>query len=86
MKKVYYTYFSLLILFLTILLFVFAPKFLLYFHLILIIPLLLALIGLTSALFGSKGEIRMVLVVLHLFILIVFASVYLLGMYGFKEP
>lgn len=70
MKKIYYTYFSLLILFLTILLLVFAPEFILLFHFI--IPLLLVLIGLISALFRSKGEIRMVVVVLHLFFLIVF--------------
>lgn len=84
MKKIYYTYFSLLILFLTIFLFAFAPEFILLFHFI--IPLLLVLIGLISALFGSKGEIRMVVVVLHLFILIVFASIYILGIYGFNEP
>ncbi|WP_155593577.1 hypothetical protein [Lysinibacillus cavernae] len=47
-------------------------------------PFILGALGIVSALLGIKGH-RMVLVVLHLFILLLFLGIYLKTFYGYNE-
>ncbi|KUF33517.1 MULTISPECIES: hypothetical protein [Lysinibacillus] len=48
-------------------------------------PFILGGLGIVSALLGIKGY-RMVLVVLHSFLLLLFLGIYFKAFYGFNEP
>jgi len=50
------------------------------------IPFILGILGLISDILGIKGQTSMVLVVINLFILVMFISIYLMAFYGFNEP
>ncbi|MCL1697827.1 MULTISPECIES: hypothetical protein [unclassified Lysinibacillus] len=46
-------------------------------------PFVLGGLGIISAIFGLKGDIRMVLIVLNAFLMILFLGAYLMGIFGF---
>ncbi|KOP79445.1 hypothetical protein AMS59_06735 [Lysinibacillus sp. FJAT-14745] len=49
-------------------------------------PFVLGGLGIISAIFGIKGDIRMVLIVLNVFVMIFFLGAYLMGIFGFQNP
>jgi len=49
-------------------------------------PFALGGLGIISAFFGIKGDIRIVLIVLNAFLLLIFLGAYLIGVFGFQHP
>ncbi|MFC9541640.1 hypothetical protein ACFTQ7_17445 [Lysinibacillus sp. NPDC056959] len=48
-------------------------------------PFLLGGLGILTAIFGIKGNIRGILIILNSFLLIMFLLAFLMGTFGFKE-
>jgi len=49
-------------------------------------PFVLGGFGIISAIFGIKGDTRMVLIVLNTFSMFLFLGAYLMGIFGFQNP
>jgi len=49
-------------------------------------PLIIGVLGIISAFFGIKGNIRMILILFNSFLSIVFLYALLMGIFGFQQP
>ncbi|MDM5230517.1 hypothetical protein [Lysinibacillus pakistanensis] len=88
MRRYIFTAISILLLIVTFFMFGYDPtkwygKF--YNFLSIFTPFVLGGLGILSAIFGIKGDIRKVLIVLNAFLMILFLGVYLIRIFGFQK-
>ncbi|MGG2056655.1 hypothetical protein ABFY48_20180 [Lysinibacillus pakistanensis] len=89
MRRYIFTAISILLLIVTFFMFGYDPtkwygKF--YNSLNIFTPFVLGGLGILSAIFGIKGDIRKVLIMLNAFLLILFLGIYLIGIFSFQKP